>query len=142
MGRFKVELPDDYNIEEFIRKLEMLVPPDKRFQISSLSYDVDGSYRAEVVDLCEGSFKGEVDCQDSFEDQFYRDSGRDNDLFKIPARPADDPFEAIFSMEGLTLEQFTKLYSQLAKVFHPDAGGTNAQMTKLNAAYEKAKKNF
>jgi curved DNA-binding protein CbpA len=41
---------------------------------------------------------------------------------------------------GATLEEAEAAYSRLALVHHPDRGGSDEQMAKLNAAIEKARK--
>lgn len=44
---------------------------------------------------------------------------------------------ALFNLSNITtLEDLKKQYYKLAKIYHPDAGGTNEQMKALNSEYE------
>jgi hypothetical protein len=64
-----------------------------------------------------------------------------------PQRPAPRPWRDVLGMPGLrdidpefVLDMARGQYKRLARIAHPDAGGTDAQMAELNAAMEAAEK--
>ena len=53
-----------------------------------------------------------------------------------PADTSMDPFAILGVDMNATREEVDKAYKEKAKIMHPDAGGNNEEMVKLNAAYE------
>ena len=47
-----------------------------------------------------------------------------------------DPFVILGVEMDSTREEVDKAYKEKAKAVHPDVGGSNVEMTKINAAYE------
>lgn len=50
-----------------------------------------------------------------------------------------DPFEILGVNEDSTKEEVTRAYREKAQAAHPDRGGSNMEMAKLNAAFEAIK---
>ena len=59
-----------------------------------------------------------------------------------PAEPAtSNMFKPVFeALKGMPDGAIDKVYKSLAFALHPDHGGSNELMTKLNGAYQEAKK--
>lgn len=55
----------------------------------------------------------------------------------IPDGMDSTPFSVLFVAEDAPIEVVKAAYRVLAAVYHPDHGGSNDQMVKLNEAYEK-----
>ena len=47
-----------------------------------------------------------------------------------------DPYKILGVDKDATKEEITKAYKEKARTAHPDAGGTNEEMIRVNAAYE------
>jgi hypothetical protein len=61
----------------------------------------------------------------------------------LPAPAAALDWQAVLGLQDLMLpteEDIRRAYRRLASIRHPDKGGSHAEMTELNAAYERAKK--
>lgn len=50
-----------------------------------------------------------------------------------------DPFKILGVEQSATREEIDKAFKAAAKKAHPDAGGSNEEMIKVNAAYESIK---
>lgn len=55
----------------------------------------------------------------------------------IPDAIDEVPFTELFVTSDAPLEVIKASYRVLASIYHPDHGGSNEKMAKLNAAYEK-----
>lgn len=53
-----------------------------------------------------------------------------------PADASMDPFAILGVDMNATREEVDKAYKEKAKAVHPDVGGNNIEMAKINAAYE------
>ena len=130
------DLPDSVKlvtpyIADFVEDLKMIIPPSHRkWNPLASCWEIHETYLNELVELCKEYFS-------AIETNLINSS---NEAPKVAARPqtSDDVLIAVFAMVGK--DKADKLYQQLAKVFHPDAGGSNDLMTKLNKAYEEVKR--
>ena len=62
------------------------------------------------------------------------------DLIEAKNSPADGPYATMFLLPEAPVELVKSAYRLLSMVHHPDHGGTDEQMDRLNNAYEQIRR--
>ena len=127
------------SIKQFTEFLKYSVKPPtvRRYEVASRSWLVH--YRQlRTIALAARRFYTEVDWSLlPPEWQMVIAGGETSTL--VAQELEDNPFSTLYVTDDAPLEVIHAAYRALARVHHPDAGGSESEMQRLNDAYERAR---
>ena len=110
--------------KKFVEELKTWIQPSHRmWNPNARLWEVQEMHLEKLITLLEKHF-------DEVEHDLFAEEQVPSNMFK----------PVLEALKGLSNGNLDKIYRQLAVAVHPDHGGSNELMTKLNRAYEEIKK--
>jgi hypothetical protein len=125
-------------IRQFIDFLKYGIKPNtfRRYEAESRSWMVHWKHLRSVANTARRFYD---DCDWSTLPPEWQMVAAGGEPVAIPEMQEENPFAVLFLTDDAPLEVIIGAYRALAKVNHPDAGGTDEQMAKLTNAYKRAR---
>lgn len=125
-----------YNAE-FVQDLKFYIPSSYRvWNPDDKHWVISKRYIRDLENLCKTHFGGLDQSNMNEERTRQNTTGSGQQKKEKPITGITPAIEAVFKLDS---SKSKKLYSALAKVFHPDVGGSDEVMTAINNVFDRYK---